>query len=86
LDNTKVDTEKAIRELEADKDFEIPKANISRIELKKWSMWKGGYLKIFAVDGVETKILIGNHLHNAGYEYLRGLLQTACPNALSVQD
>jgi hypothetical protein len=86
LDNTKVDNEKALRELEENKEFEISKANILRIELKKWNTWKAGYLKICALDGVETKVMTNNHLHNEGYEYLRGLMQTACPNALSVQD
>lgn len=81
-----MDNEKAIRELEENKDFEISKANISRIEMKKWGKWAGGYLRISEEGGVETKIQIGTHLHNAGFEYLRGLMEAACPGIVSMKD
>jgi hypothetical protein len=87
LDNKRVDNEKAIRELEDKKEFEIFKENISRIEIqvKRGKLEWGGYFNILAKDGVETKIVITDHLHNEGYEYLKALMQTACPDTLSVQ-
>jgi hypothetical protein len=65
-----------IVDLDARKDFEMFRENISRIELKKAGM-RGGHLKIEAVDGSSQNLRIGAKI-GGGYESLKGLLQEFC--------
>jgi hypothetical protein len=65
-----------VPDLDARKDFEMFRENISRIELKKPGM-RGGHLKIEAVDGNSQNLRIGAKI-GGGFESLKALLQEFC--------
>lgn len=63
---------KMIQELEAKKDFEISKGNVSRIELKKPTFVSRGHIVIAPTTGEDTKILIAD---KKDYERVVTLMQ-----------
>ncbi len=72
---------KMIQELEAKKDFEISKTNVSRIELKKPTFVSRGHIIIASTTGEQTNIIIAD---KKDYERLLTLMKAFYPEVVTV--
>ncbi len=73
---------KVIEVLDAKKEFDVGKDQISRIELKHVGLLGTGHIAIFPKNGGELKISIR---HRIGFERLRDVMQAFYPEALSLK-
>ncbi len=73
---------KVIDSLDAKKEFDVPKDQISSIELKRPGLLGTGHMAIFPKRGGELKISIR---HRIGFERLRDVMQVFYPEALSLK-
>ena len=73
---------KVIGILDAKKDFDFSKDQISRIELKRPGLLGTGHIAISPKRGGELKISIR---HRIGFERLRDVMQVFYPEALSLK-
>ena len=73
---------KVIGILDAKKDFEVSKDQISRIELKRPGLLGTGHMAILPKSGGELKVSIR---HRIGFERLRDVMQVFYPEALKIK-
>ncbi len=73
---------KVIGELDAKKEFDFSKDQISRIELKSPGIFGTGHIEITSTDGRKEEISIR---HRIGFERLRDVMQVFLPEALSLK-
>ncbi len=73
---------KVIDGLDAKKEFDVSKEQISLIELKRPGLLGTGHIAIFPKNGGELKISIR---HRIGFERLRDVMQAFYPEALSIK-
>ena len=73
---------KVIGILDAKKDFDVTKDQISRIELKRPGLLGTGHMAISPKNGGELKVSIR---HRIGFERLRDVMQVFYPEALSLR-
>jgi len=78
---SKDDSVKLIHELEGRKDFEVPKENVSRLELKKPTHWRRGHIVIVPRSGDPVKILIGQ---KKDFEEIADLMDLFCREAVTL--
>jgi len=72
---------RVISDLEQKKDFEVPRGNISRIELKKPSFVHRGHLLINTISGEPVKILLAD---KGDFERLVQLMQAFRSDVVTV--
>ena len=72
---------KMIQELEERKDFEVSKQNVSRVELKKPSIWRRGHIVITQVTGEAIKVLI---VQKKDFQRLVELMRAFSPEIVTV--
>ena len=72
---------KMIQELEERKDFEVSKQNVSRVELKKPSIWRRGHIVITQVTGEAIKVLI---VQKKDFQRLVELMRAFSPEVVTV--
>ena len=72
---------KMIQELEERKDFEVAKQNVSRVELKKPSIWRRGHIVISQVTGEAIKVMI---VQKKDFEKLVELMRAFSPELVTV--
>ena len=74
------DSAKAIAELETKKDFDVPKADVLGLEVRRPHGLTVGYLDITRTSGERIRITIAD---KPEFESVRRLMQTFCPERLS---
>jgi len=72
---------KMIQELEERKDFEVSKQNVSRVELKKPSIWRRGHIVITQVTAEAIKVLI---VQKKDFQRLVELMRAFSPEVVTV--
>src|SRR6266849_1803254 len=72
---------KMIQELEERKDFEVAKQNVSRVELKKPSIWRRGHIIVSRVAGEAIKVMI---VQKKDFEKLVELMRAFSPELVTV--
>jgi spore coat polysaccharide biosynthesis protein SpsF (cytidylyltransferase family) len=77
------ESDKTLREVEKNKDFEIAKEQISRIEITRPSGFKVGHLRIIPKSGSEIDIHVGA---DEDFESIGDLMKAFLPEATKLQD
>lgn len=80
---TQAESDKTLRELEEKKDFQIERDEISKWEITKPGVFKGGRLKITAKSGSVTEFVIGGKKE---FKSIRDLMTMFFPSALKMQE
>jgi hypothetical protein len=73
---------KVIEGLDAKKEFDVTKDQISRIELKRPGLLSGGHIAITPKNGGQFKVSIR---HPIGFERLRDVMQVFDPEVLTLK-
>ncbi len=73
---------KIMEVLDAKKEFDVIKDQISRIELKRPGILGTGHITVLPKNGGELKISIR---HRIGFERLRDVMQVFYPEALTIK-
>lgn len=77
------ESKKAIDEIESKKDFDLLLEDVSKVEIKKPSFFKVGYIKIKSRNGDEMDIIIRN---KKDYGLLSDIFKKAIPDRVVVID
>ncbi|HYS01600.1 MAG TPA: hypothetical protein VET82_04545 [Candidatus Eisenbacteria bacterium] len=78
---TPAESAAVVTELDAKKDFDVSKDQVSRIELKGPGLFGSGHLVISTLAGEETRIRL---VHKVAFERLRDLMQVFDPDVLTL--
>lgn len=78
---TAAESAPVITELDANKDFDVQKDQIARIELKGPGLFGSGHLAIRTMTGEDTRIRL---LHKVAFERMRDLVQAFDPDVVTV--